>query len=196
MSFARIGLIGGTFDPVHNGHLFMAGEAAHAFSLARVYFVPAFIPPHKAAPPGAPPSDRLRMCALAADGEPAFDVSGMEIERKGKSYTIDTIREFKASLPRGCEVYFITGFDSCREFRTWKNFKSLLEECRVITAPRSLEDRMEAKKAQGEGFSYLDIPVMEISSTDIRRRVKEGRSVRYLTPPAVADYIENRKLYR
>lgn len=181
---------------MHNGHLFIALEAASVFGLEKVYFVPAFIPPHKAAPPGAPPSNRLDMTLIATSGEPLFEVSSIELRRKGRSYTIDTVRDFKKNFPTGYGVYFITGFDSYREFKTWKNFPALLEECRIVTAPRRFEDRTAAKQCMDEGFLFLDIPILEISSTDIRKRIRKRRPVKHLTPPAVADYIEEHKLYR
>ncbi len=195
MNSKKIGLLGGTFDPVHNGHLFIAAEAADAYNLERVYFIPAAEPPHKENVRGASSEDRLRMAILGAGGDPVFEVSDIELKRKGKSYTIDTVRAFREEFRGGEELYFIIGFDSYLEFDSWKDSSLLLAECRFIAAPRTLEDKQELKKGLRSGFLPLGIPALEISSTGIRSRIKEGRSIKYLVPAGVDEYIKSNNLY-
>ncbi len=187
--------MGGTFDPVHNGHLFIAGEAADIYKLDAVYFIPSAVPPHRENRPSAEAEDRYRMTLLAVEDDPRFIVSSVEIERAGMSYTIDTVRAFRKKNPDGVELHFIIGFDSYLEFDTWKDSTALARECSFITAPRMLEDKHELRAGLRSGFMPLDIPVLEISSTEIRRRVESGRSVRYMVPSGVDKYIREHGLY-
>lgn len=195
MNPVRTGLLGGTFDPVHNGHLFIALEAAWAYGLQRVCFMPSARPPHKAACPSAPAPDRLAMLELASRDIGIFTVSDAELKRGGVSYTIETVREFKRSFPSSGEIYFITGFDSYRDFSSWKDSSELLDECRFITAPRSLRDAEEMARGLEKGFLPLFPPVLEISSTEIRERIGGGRHVRCLVPEKVENYIREYGLY-
>ncbi len=187
--------MGGTFDPVHTGHLFIAREAAEIYALDRVYLIPAALPPHKANHPSSSAEDRYRMALLAAEDEPRFIVSDVEIERKGKSYTIDTVRAFRKRF-KDAEIYFIIGFDSYLEFNSWKDSEALLEECVFAAAPRNSGDRERLRAGLRKGFKPLDIPLLEISSTDIRKRVSEGRSIRHIVPASVEKYITQHNLYR
>ncbi len=187
--------MGGTFDPVHNGHLFIAGEAADIYKLDRVYFIPSALPPHRKNRPSAEAEDRYRMTLLAVEDDPRFIVSPIEIERAGMSYTIDTVRAFRNKNPGGVELYFIIGFDSYLEFDAWKDSTVLAGECGFITAPRTLEDKLELRTGLRSGFLPLDIPVFEISSTEIRKRVASGRSIRYMVPFGVERYIKEHGLY-
>lgn len=195
MNSRRTGLFGGTFDPVHNGHLFTALEAACEYNLERVWFIPSFTPPHKEYSPVAGAADRLRMLELAAAESPIFSVSDAELERKGMSYTIDTVREFRRNSPHCGEIYFITGFDSYLDFGSWKDSSALLEECRFITAPRSPGDRERMSLGLITGFLPLYSPVLEISSTEIRMRVEAAKPVSYLLPAPVENYIKDHGLY-
>lgn len=195
MEQKKIGLMGGTFDPVHTGHLFIAREAAEIYGLDRVYLIPSAAPPHKKNHPSAEAEDRYRMTLLAAEDEPRFIVSACELERKGKSYTVDTVKVFRDKF-KGAELYFIIGFDSYLEFDTWKDSEILLGECVFAAAPRTAEERASLRRGLRKGFKPLDIPILEISSTDIRNRVKKGRSIRYMVPPAVKKYIIQHNLYR
>ena len=196
MKIPVIGLMGGTFDPVHNGHLFIAQEALENYGLDIVYFIPSAYPPHKRMGSSASPADRCAMALAAVEDNPFFRVSMEEINRGGVSYTIDTVKRFKQSYKEKAEFYFIIGFDSYSEFGTWKDAAQLINECSFITAPRKDADRKQMLAGLKKGFCPLDIPVMEVSSTDIRNRVASGRCVRYLVPEKVFSYIQQNNLYR
>lgn len=196
MSSNLIGVMGGTFDPVHNAHLYIAQEAADAYGLDRVYFVPSAAPPHKCASLPIGIKHRYEMTRLAVRNNTRFAVSDAEVRRSGMSYTVDTILELKKSIPEGSIVFFIMGFDSYLEFESWKSPDRVLQECRIITAPRSAGDRELLKRGLKPGFFPLDVPVMEISSTDIRNRTECGRSIRYLVPGQVEKYIVANNLYK
>jgi len=197
-----IGIMGGTFDPVHFGHLVTAEGARHDFGLEKVVFVPAACPPHK--DPGyiLAAAHRLRMTALAVASNPYFSVSALEVERRGPSYTIDTVREMQAAHP-GRAIYFITGADAVLEILTWKNVEELLGMCFFIAATRpgyqleNLRGRLAGlPPGQVARIHSLPVPALAISSTDIRQRVREGRPIKYLLPEAVEGYIQREGLYR
>jgi len=196
----RLGIMGGTFDPIHYGHLLMAEEARQAFDLDQVVFVPNGRPAHKKAYLVSSPEDRYAMTLLATASNPLFCCSRMEIERPGASYTIDTLRAFRALHPGLEALYFITGADAILQILTWHEYDRLVEECRFIAVTRpgfvldSIRDVVDAQFM--DRVSFLPIPGLEISSTDIRRRVREGRSVKYLTPGAVEAYVSKNGLYR
>lgn len=192
--------MGGTFDPIHYGHLLMAEEARQAFALDRVVFVPNGRPAHKKVYAVSSPEDRYAMTLLATASNPYFRCSRMEVERPGTSYTIDTLRAIRATHPDLDALYFITGADAVLEILTWHEYDRLTEECRFIAVTRPgfvLERMRDVVSAEFlNRVSFLPIPALEISSTDIRRRVREGRSVKYLTPEAVEDYVQQNGLYR
>ena len=196
----RLGIMGGTFDPIHYGHLLMAEEARQAFALDRVVFVPNGRPAHKKAYAVSSPEDRYAMTLLATASNPHFRCSRMEIERPGPSYTIDTLRAFRAAYPGLDALYFITGADAVLEILTWHEYDRLIEECRFIAVTRpgfALERMRDVVNAEFlDRISFLPIPGLEISSTDLRRRVRDGRSVKYLTPEAVEAYALQNGLYR
>jgi|SRR5690606_36775489 len=195
-------VMGGTFDPIHYGHLVTAEGASFEFRLDQVWFVPAGQPPHK--PPGSASaaSHRYMMTVLATLGNPRFHVSRVDVDRPGPSYTIDTLNLLKAECGDDCELYFITGADAMLEILTWKDAERLLNEWRFIAATRpgfNLET-LRAKlgplwERNQERIFFLQIPALAISSTDIRQRVREGRSIRYLLPDAVGHYIYKTGLY-
>ena len=192
--------MGGTFDPIHYGHLLMAEEARQAFALDEVIFVPNGWPAHKKAYLVSSPEDRYAMTRLATASNPRFSASRMEIDRPGMSYTIDTLRAFRSLYPELEEQYFITGADAVLEILTWHEYDKLVSECRFIAVTRPgfvLERLSEIISAEFlSRVSFLPIPGLEISSTDIRQRVQEGRSIKYLTPESVETYIEQHGLYR
>lgn len=202
----RIGVMGGTFDPIHYGHLVTAEEARVQFLLDRVIFVPSGHPPHKEERESLDPEFRYLMVVIATASNPFFTVSRMEIDRPGPSYAIDTVRELKRELGDEVELFFITGADAILEILTWKEPERILEECVFIAATRPGYDlrRLEENLPESEKGRHrteprvltMEIPALAISSTDIRRRVREGRPIRYLVPEGVAEFIEKHGFYR
>lgn len=198
----RIGVFGGSFDPVHMGHLTIAQDAVEQLELARLILIPAAVPPHKQGRELADGAHRLAMLRLAAENNPAFEVSDREIRRGGVSYTFETMRELQAEHP-GAELFFIVGLDSLAELHLWRNVKELLEQCRVVPFARGGEDlhsvaaRMELPSRWKERLleRLIRIHEIEISASEIRMRLAEGLSIRYLVPPEVEMYIFEHGLY-
>ncbi|MBR5429071.1 MAG: nicotinate-nucleotide adenylyltransferase [Firmicutes bacterium] len=194
----RLGIMGGTFDPIHYGHLVTAEAARTHFRLDQVVFVPSGRPPHKKSGTSEA-NDRLVMTELAIVTNPGFDLSDTEIRREGYSYSIDTVREFISVYGPDTEIFFITGADAILEIATWKNADDLVRLCTFIAATRPGFDLAELEKlpaAWQERIRLFEIPALAISSTDIRRRVREGDSIKYLLPEPVEHYIRRRGLYR
>lgn len=192
----RIGILGGTFNPVHYGHLAAAAEAAQEFDLGKVVFVPSFLPPHKNDSDIAPSRGRFQMCLLATQSHPSFSVSSLELERGGKSYSIETVREFLNIYGKDTGLYFIIGVDAILEISTWKDKEELFQLCEFIVASRP---GFRAEGIDKRIFRYLHlikVPALDISSTEIRRRVREGKNIKYLLPEKVEEYIYEHKLYR
>lgn len=200
----KIGIFGGSFDPVHLGHLIMAQDAEEAFELDLILFVPAMQPPHKLARDLVTPDQRIDMLRLALGERRNWEVSDAEVRRGGVSYTIDTVRHFAAVYPEA-ELFFIIGGDSLPELPTWKSIDTLLDACRMITMARPGFDRakldaaIESLPARHRGHLAGGITVghaIDISSTSIRMRVAQQRSIGYLVPEAVEHYIREHGLYR
>lgn len=198
----KIGIMGGTFDPIHYGHLVAAEGARHHFNLDEVIFVPAARPPHKGHRLISDPLDRLCMTVLATGSNVNFQVSDIEIKRQGPSYTIDTLNYFHRLLP-GVDIYFITGADAVLEILTWHRVEELLKLCCFIAATRPgyrLEDLTVSLKELPpyciERISVMEVPALAISSTDIRKRVSMGMPIKYLLPEEVENYIYQKGLYR
>lgn len=195
----RVGVMGGTFDPIHTGHLVTAEEALFGFALDVVVFVPAGRPWQKEGLQVAPPEERFLMTAIATASNPAFEVSRVEIDRPGPTYTVDTLRDLKRAFAPA-EMYFITGADAVLQILTWKDPERVLEEAWFIAATRPGYDldRLEKQLPPelGRRVLTMEIPALAISSTDIRRRAREGRPIRYLVPEAVDRYIRKTGLYR
>ncbi len=190
----RIGIIGGTFNPIRYGHLFIASEAKESFDLDRVIFVPCHQPPHKGDSELAGGEDRYRMVMLAVESNPDFVVSSTELDRGGKSYSIETVDEFQGKYGADSRIYFIIGMDSLGELSTWKDIEKLAGRCRFIVAVRP---NWEHERSPWDEVCHLmETPGLEISSTDIRNRVKSGRSIKYLLPEAVEEYIYDHRLYK
>jgi nicotinate-nucleotide adenylyltransferase len=189
-------VLGGTFDPIHLGHLRAAENAREALELDEVLFVPAGNPPHREAPLSSA-LDRFAMVALATAPHPSFAPSDVEVARAGPSYTADTLDALRAGRP-GDALYLIVGGDTFPEMATWRDPERLFGSCTVVVAERPGADASAALPAPRAGARVERVasPGLDISSTDVRRRVREGRSVRYLVPDAVADYIAKRGLYR
>jgi len=200
----RVGIMGGTFDPIHLGHLVTAEAARSEFNLEKVIFVPSGLPPHKKGVTISDKEYRYLMTFLASAGNPYFEVSRTEIDRKGVSYTIDTVKYIRGKMPKNGELFFITGTDAILEIVTWKNVTELLELCSFIAATRPgynlTELREKLIKKLPEKYLNriipLEVPAMAISSTDIRDRVRKGRTIKYLLPDAVENFIQKNDLYR
>lgn len=198
----RLGIMGGTFDPIHYGHLVTAESARTELALGKVIFIPSGRPPHKKVGDISAARHRYLMTVLAVATNPWFEVSRTELDRPGYSYTVDTILEFRRCYGSGTEIFFITGADACLEILTWKGVDELLANCYIIAATRpgfSLTDmgpRLGSLVSLvGERIFALEVPALAISSTDIRRRVARGKSVKYLLPEAVEQYIKKNSLY-
>ncbi|HLY23045.1 MAG TPA: nicotinate-nucleotide adenylyltransferase [bacterium] len=200
----KIGIMGGTFDPVHYGHLVTADEARWRFGLSAVIFVPNRHPPHKDPRDVSAPEHRYLMTFLATVTNPRFAVSRLEIERPGPSYTIDTIHELRRQYPND-DLYYITGADALEQILRgeWRETAQLLGLCRFIAANRPgyrLDQELWSSvtgplRAHLHNVHTLEIPAMAISSTDLRARVRDGRPIRYLVPEAVEGYIVKHQLY-
>lgn len=196
----RIGILGGTFDPIHIGHLILAEEARDQLNLSVVYFVPAGDPPHKRDRRLAPVAHRLRMVELAIAENDCFRASRVDADRPGPHYTIDMVNIFKAQLPPGGELYFLMGYDSLADLPTWHQPQELVAACHLVALTRynvpldwqALEERLPGIQ---ERVTLLDMPELEIASQHIQERLRRGRSIRYLVPDAVCRYIRKYALY-
>ncbi len=196
----RVGLLGGTFDPPHYAHLEIADRALQEYALDRVIFLPNGQPPHKPGYAVSPAEQRYIMTELACADHPRFFVSRLELDRPGPSYSVDTVRQVKAELGPEAEIYFLMGMDSALEMPTWYHPDELLADAVVVAAPRPGCDQAALVETLGaESASRVRVLPMSLyghSSTEIRARVREGRSVRYLLPPPVEAYIRKQGLYR
>lgn len=197
----RLGIFGGTFDPVHYGHLLLAEQCREQCRLDEVWFIPVGIPPHKPKPGIAAAKVRAEMLELAVAGHESFRVDRREIERSEPCYTVDTLRELQADDPSR-ELYFVMGADSLSDFPTWREPGPILDLARLAVVNRGTganPDLGPLRKIFGNSASdrieFVAIPGIEISASDIRRRVREGRSIRFMTPRAVECYIETHRLY-
>lgn len=201
----KIGLYGGSFDPIHNGHLIVARAVAERLGLDRVIFLPSAKPPHKETETLAAPAHRADMVKLAIEPEPAFEFSDFDLTREGPSYTIDTVAHFRNRFGADVELCWIIGADSLVELPAWHRVRELVDECRIVTAVRPGWTRIEWEKLlpplSDDQLTRLqdgvvETPMIEISSSDIRQRVRQGRSCRYLVPDRVHAYVDTHHLYR
>jgi nicotinate-nucleotide adenylyltransferase len=191
----RIGIMGGTFDPIHHGHLIAAEETRHAFDLDRALFVPTGDPWQKSDAAVSPANDRHEMVRLAIEDNDAFDTSRVDIDRGGPTFTVDTLNALARQYP-AAELFFITGADAILEILTWKDPQDVLGLATFVAVTRPGHDLagLHSLGVQNR-VVVLEIPALAISSTDIRTRVAEGRPIRYLVPSQVARYIGDRGLY-
>ena len=219
----RIGLFGGTFNPVHLGHLRAAVEVRQGFELDEIFLIPAALPPHKLPGEVAAAVDRLNMLNLALGADSGLKVSNVELNRSGPSYTIDTVEHFKLTLPAESRLFLIMGLDAFLEIDTWKSYRKLLAQIPLIVINRpNAGDRMSgvpwkvmddyistklsadysysasrsAYLASGQQPIYVfEVTALDISSTRIRRAISKDQSINYLVPPKVAEYIRTKGIY-
>lgn len=218
MEKRRIGLLGGTFNPVHEGHLRAAEEVRQRFGLSRVLFIPSYIPPHKQTTDMASPKDRYAMVELAVRSYPEIEVSPLEIEAREKSYSIITLNKLKA-IYADAWIFFILGIDAFLEIETWRSYREVLEQCHFIVISRPGFDLARAREVLPSEYAgkikdcggagpigddllsryrvfLVMINALDISSTDIRGRVKAGRPIHGLVPEPVEEYIRTKNLYQ
>jgi len=212
----KIGLLGGTFNPIHAGHLRAAEEIHEKFQLKEVIFIPAKLPPHKISAEVITATHRLKMVKLAIQGNSHFSVSDLELKRRGKSFTIQTINHFRMQYGEDALLFFILGMDAFMEIKIWKDYKMVFSLCDWIVMTRPGHPQKAFKEiipvdlkrdfcydSKGKALIhrsnhriyFAEITLLDISSSKIRERIKKGESVRYLLPERVEDYIEKNSLY-
>lgn len=196
----KIGVFGGAFDPIHNGHLHLAREFAARLSLDKILLIPTFIPPHKVRSYMAPAQLRLQMCRLAVEGDSLFEVSDIEIRRGGASFTADTLKEISLQYP-GAQLFLITGADMFLTLGTWNRFEEIAKLAVLCAAPRDeynsekLLDYAKTLEQRGARCIIQDIPLLKISSTILRNKISDGEILEGYVPEAVEDYIRKYGLY-
>jgi nicotinate-nucleotide adenylyltransferase len=190
---SKVGIFGGTFDPIHHGHLITAQSVREIRDLDKIIFIPSFISPHKADVNSASPEHRMNMLKLAVEGIDFFEVSDYEIKKEGISYTIDTLKEFKKKYDK---LEFIIGYDNIFKFHTWKNPDEIMKITKILVLKRksSLPPPHEDKYVKSALF--VETRGIEISATDIREKVKQGMPIHYLVPEKVKEYIYSFNLYK
>ena len=200
---SRIGIMGGTFDPIHYGHLAAAEAARIEFGLCKVIFMPVGNPPHKQSQKISDAEHRYRMTALATSSNSGFEVSRLEVDKAGITYTFDTMKELRNIYGEVPAIYFITGADAVLELLTWYKLGELLTLCKFIAVTRpgfdicKLEQKIAEITSKYDGeIICLEVPLLEISSTDIRERIRSGKPVKYLLPEEVEAYIHKNGLYK
>jgi nicotinate-nucleotide adenylyltransferase len=212
----RLGIVGGTFNPIHVGHLRSAEEVSEALDLERVIFVVSAVPPHKAPEGIIEAAHRYEMVRRAVRDNPSFDSSNLEIERKGASYTVDTLTYFRRRLGADADIFFVVGLDAFSEIGTWRDYRRLFDLAHFVVTDRPTPQTMDPecfipseisglfsreaenrfKHGSGTRLFFHNITGLDISATRIRGLVGEGKSIRYLVPPTVARYIQQKGLYR
>jgi nicotinate-nucleotide adenylyltransferase len=191
----KFGVLGGTFDPIHMGHLVLAEQVREKFQLDRVIFIPCASPPHKTEQELSPTQDRFEMTKLALQGNSYFLVSDIELKREGLSYTVETLRELKG-LYKDKEIYFLTGSDVLNEITTWKNPEEIYKLAKLVIGIRPGFDKFDPENHFAKKSIIVNITGVDISSTQIREKVRKGESIKYLVPPKVEEYIKKRNLYK
>lgn len=197
----HIGIMGGTFDPIHYGHLVTAETVYDAFDIEKILFIPTGNPAHKSVSLGT--NHRLEMTKLAIAENEKFELSTIEVDRAGNTYTVDTIEELKTQLDADTTIYFIMGADSVHQLKQWKDAKRLLSLCEFIGVTRPGYDKKgveqavaDLNKTYGAKIHFLEVPALDISSSDIRDRIQNKMSIRYLLPDCVIAHINQFQLYQ
>ena len=191
----RIGVMGGTFDPIHHGHLVAASEVAQVFTLDEVVFVPTCQPWQKDDRHVSPSEDRYLMTVIATASNPRFSVSRIDIDRGGPTYTIDTLRDLRAERGDEAELFFITGADALAQIMSWQDVNELFKLAHFVGVTRP-GHRLTGDGLPEDNVSLVEVPALAISSTDCRQRVARGEPIWYLVPDGIVQYIAKRKLYR
>jgi len=201
----RVGLFGGSFNPIHHGHLIVARAMAEQMELDRVIMMPSARPPHKQADSLLDPAHRGEMVRRAIRNDPLFSVSDHDLVRAGPSYTIDTVTHFRSELGDQVELFWMIGQDSLAELLSWRRVRELVDLCRIITANRRggppidwdiLAQTFSHEQVESLRAGLLETPVIEISSTEIRGRIKRGQPIAHLVPHPVAEYVDQHRLYK
>jgi nicotinate-nucleotide adenylyltransferase len=193
----KIGLFGGTFDPVHTGHLLLADAVRGDAGLDKILFVPAAVPPHKPGGPKSGADDRLHMVHLATEGNPGFGVEDLELRRTGASYTVDTLAELQVSGEwKDVEWFLLMGADMLADLPNWKNPDEIIRRAGLLVMERPGFDVRDRETRFVRNAVFVNTPSLGISSTQIRRRIREGKSIRYWVPAAVESFIREKGLYR
>lgn len=193
-SFVRLGIFGGTFDPPHIAHLLAAEGVRDHLKLDKIIFIPAATPPHKQKRGVIAAKHRYEMVKLAIEDNPSFELSDVELRRKGPSYTIETLREMKR-MHTNAELFFIMGIDLLMDFDSWKEPDRIIEECTLVVMNRPGFDLAVIDKDLLSRIELVNVPSVDVSSTNIRRRVRSGRSIRYLVAAEVEGYIHRNSIY-
>ncbi len=191
----RIGVMGGTFDPIHHGHLVAASEVGHYFALDEVVFVPTGNPYQKSDREVSAPEDRYLMTVIATASNPRFSVSRIDVDRPGPTYTIDTLRDLRAERGETSEFFFITGADALSRMMSWQDVNELFALAHFVGCTRP-GHRLTGQGLPEDRVSLVEIPALAISSTDCRERVAAGEPIWYLVPDGIVQYIAKRRLYR
>ena len=191
----RIGVMGGTFDPIHHGHLVAASEVAQVFALDEVVFVPTGQPWQKEDRQVSPSEDRYLMTVIATASNPRFSVSRIDIDRGGPTYTIDTLRDLRAERGDEAELFFITGADALEQIMSWQDVNELFKLAHFVGCTRP-GHRLTGHGLPEDRVSLVEIPALAISSTNCRQRVARGEPIWYLVPDGIVQYIAKRRLYR
>lgn len=201
VSRRAVGILGGTFDPIHYGHLEIAEDCWYQLQLDEILFVPAGAPPHKRGRAISPAADRLAMVTLAIAGNPHFRLSRVEVDRPGISYSVDTVARLREELGPDTRLFFIIGRDMLRDLPTWHRPDRLADLCEIVAVSRpgyppfDLTRLEPAIPRATERIRQLEVPALNIAASDLRRRVAEGRPITYMTPDAVVRYIQEHRLY-
>ena len=190
---SKVGIFGGTFDPIHNGHLITAQSVREIRDLDKIIFIPSFISPHKADVNSASPEHRMNMLKLAVEGVDFFEVSDYEVKKEGISYTIDTLKEFKKNYD---ELEFIIGYDNIFKFHTWKDPDEIMKLAKILVLKRKSSSPHPFEDKYVEQAIFVQTRGIEISATDIRERVKKGMPIHFLVPEKVKEYIYSFNLYK
>lgn len=189
---SKVGIFGGTFDPIHIGHLITAQSVREIRNLDKIIFIPAFISPHKSDMKTSSAEDRLNMIKLAIEGIPFFDYSDIEIKKGGVSFTIDTLKELKKIYD---EMEFIIGYDNIFTFHSWKEPDEIMKMARIIVLKRKSSHPPQFEDKYYKKAVFVQTRGIEISATDLRERVRKGLPINFLVPPKVMEYIYDHKLY-